>query len=400
MAHTLLTSTVITREALRVLENNCVLLRHVNREYSSEFAVEGAKAGAVVNVRKPPKYLGRTGWGLSPEDAVETSTPVAIDTPFGVDLVFSQADLVLSIDDFSKRFISPAVARIANKIDESIAAVYDQVWEHVGTPGTPITDPFIYLLAGVALDDNAAPQDEARGMFISPLMQAYIVDAMQGLFQDAASLSEQYIKGKMGVFGGFTWYASQNLPTHVYGVQGGSPVVASAGQTGSSLSTSGWNSGASTLNRGDVLTLAGVYNVNVQSKQRTETLKRFRVVNTVSDSAGAMTITIDPPIVISGADQNVSGSPANNAVITVLGGSGVTARQGLAMHKDAIAFASVDLPLPGGVDMAGRASSKKSGLAIRMVRQYDINTNNMPCRLDVFYGVRLVRGELICRVAA
>lgn len=400
MANTLLTSSIITREALRVLENNCVMLRHVNREYSTEFARDGAKAGAVVNVRKPPRYLGRTGWALSVEDAEETSVPVAIDTPFGVDLSFSQADLVLSIDDFSKRFIQPACAVIANKIDSDIAGIYNQVYEHVGTPGAVPTDLITYLLAGVALDDNAAPPDENRGMFISPYMQAYIVNALKGLFQDASSISQQYIKGKMGIGAGFTWYTDQNMKTHTYGTYAGSPLVNGANQTGASLITDGWSSGASTLNLGDVFTIAGVYHINPQSRERTEQLQRFVVTQQISDTTGAMTIAISPSIVPSGAGQTVSGSPADNAAITVLGATGVVSRQGLAMHRDAIAFASVDLPLPGGVDMAGRANSKSSGLAIRLVRQYDINTNNFPCRLDVFYGIRLLRPELICRVAA
>jgi hypothetical protein len=400
MANTLLTSTIITREALKVLENKLVLLRHTNRAYSKEFAVEGAKAGAVVNVRKPPRYIGRSGWGLSPEDAQEELVSVAIDVPFGVDLVFSQADLVLSIDDFSKRFISPAVAAIANKIDSDIAAIYDQVYEHVGTPGTPITDLETYLMAGVALDDNSAPDDDSRGMFISPYMGAKIVNGLRGLTEDAEQISKQYVKGRITRAAGFTWYTSQNLKTHTYGVYAGTPLVNGANQIGNELITDGWSSGASTLNKGDVFTLAGVYKINMQSRENTEQLQRFVVRELISDTAGAMTIKISPSIVIVPQQKTVSGSPADNAPITVLGATGAVSRQGLALHPDAIAFASVDLPLPGGVDMAGRASSKQSGLAIRMIRQYDINTNNMPCRLDVFYGIRLLRPELICRVAA
>ena len=119
MANALLTISMITREALRVLENNLTFTKGVNRQYDSRFGVEGAKIGTVLNVRKPPRYVGRTGSAISIEDAVETQVAVTLDTQFGVDISFTSEDLALKIADFSERFITPAVATIANKIDHS-----------------------------------------------------------------------------------------------------------------------------------------------------------------------------------------------------------------------------------------------------------------------------------------
>ena len=158
----LLTITMITREALMVLENETVFTKQVNREYSSKFAEDGAKIGTVLNVRKPPRYIGRTGQGLSLEDAIETSIPVALTTQFGVDIAFTTQDLKLSIDDFRERFLEPAYATVANKIDYDGMQLFKQVFNEVGTPGTVPNSLLTYLNAGVALDNQAAPRGRSR----------------------------------------------------------------------------------------------------------------------------------------------------------------------------------------------------------------------------------------------
>ena len=43
MSNQLLTISMITNEALRVLINNCVFARSINRQYDDRFAIEGAK---------------------------------------------------------------------------------------------------------------------------------------------------------------------------------------------------------------------------------------------------------------------------------------------------------------------------------------------------------------------
>src|SRR5262249_1266788 len=132
----------------------------VNRDYDDKFAVEGAKIGTVVNARKPPRYLGRTGQALQVENATETSVPVALTTQAGVDIQFTSADLLLSIDDFSKRFIEPAIANIANRIDNDGLALYKTVANSVGTPATIPNALLTYLGASALLAENATPMDD------------------------------------------------------------------------------------------------------------------------------------------------------------------------------------------------------------------------------------------------
>lgn len=400
MANTFLTISMITNEALRVLTNNLVFAKKVNRQYDSKFGVEGAKIGTTLNVRKPPRYVGRTGAAIGVENVTETQVAVPLTTQFGVDISFTTADLLLSMDDFSNRYIKPAVATIANKIDYDGLQLYKTVANSVGTPGTVPNTFLTYLNAGVALDNNATPMDGDRTIVVNPLMQATIVDALKGLFQSSTEVKSQYEKGKMGTSAGFDWYMDQNTAVHTVGALGGTPLVNGASQTGAELITDGWTAAAAVrLKKGDVFTIAGVYGVNPQNRQSTGALQQFVVTaDTSSNSDGEATIPIYPAITTSGAFQTVTGSPADNAAITVVGAANTTSPQGMAFHKDAFTLVTADLPLPRGVDMAGRASDPQTGLSVRMVRAYDISTDKLPCRLDVLYGWKELYPETACRI--
>jgi len=402
MANTLLTISMITNEALRVLVNNLAFTNRVNRQYSSKFAIEGAKIGTVINARKPPRYVGRTGTAIGVEDATETQVPVTLTTQFGVDISFSSADLTLSISDFSNRFIKPAIATIANKIDFDGLQLFKTVANSVGTPGTTPNSLLTYLLAGVKLDDNSTPMDGERSCIVNPLMQATIVDALKGLFQSSTEIKAQYEKGMMGTAAGFDWYMDQNTGVATIGPQGGTPLVNGASQSGTSLIVDGFTAAAaSRLVKGDVFTIAGVFGVNPQNRQSTGALQQFVVTAAVSsDAAGNATIPIFPAITLTGAFQTVTALPADNAALTVVGAANTVSPQGMAFHKDAFTFVSADLQLPRGVDMAARVSDPETGLSVRMVRQYVIATDQFPCRLDILYGWKELYPENACRIQA
>lgn len=395
---------MITREALRVLENSLTFTKQISRQYDSKFGVEGAKIGTILNVRKPPKYVGRTGQNISIEDSTETSVPVALTTQFGVDIQFSSSELALSIDDFSDRFIKPAAATIANKIDYDGLGLYTTVPNVVGAIGTVPNTLLTYLQAGVELDNNMAPRDGQRSVVINPIMQATIVDALKGLFQSSEKISDQYESGTMGITAGFKFSMDQNVRSHTAGPLGGAPIVSGAGQTGSNLLTSGWTAAAaSRLKKGDTFTIANVFAVNGQNRQTLTTLRTFTVTSDFSSAAdGTGTIAIYPPIIgpATPAAQTVSALPAASAPLTITSGTAnqVTNGVGLAFHRDAFTLASADLPVPGGVDMASRVSDSQLGLSIRMVRQYNISTDQFPCRLDVLYGWAPLYPELACRI--
>lgn len=400
MANSLLTISMITKESLRVLENNLAFAKGVTRDYDDSFAQSGAKIGDTLNIRKPARYVGRSGTTLSVEDHTETSVPLQLSSQFGVDLNFTSKELALSIDEFSDRIIKPAMAVIANKIDFDGLALYKNVANAVGTPGTTPSTLLTYLQSAAKLDYEAAPRDGQRSLVIDPNAQVTIVDALKSLFQSGDQIMKQYENGNMGQAAGYKWSMDQNVNVFTVGPQGGTPLVNGASQTGSSLVTNGWTAAAAPrLVQGDVFTIAGVFAVNPQTRQTTGQLRQFVVTAAVSsDGSGNATIPIFPAITVTGAFQTVTASPASGAAITVLGAANTQSAANLAFHKSAFVLACADLQLPKGVDMAARVSDKQLGLSARMVRAYDINNDKFPCRFDILYGYKAVYPELACRI--
>ncbi len=406
-ANTYLTIGMVTNEALMVLVNNLAAAKQVNREYDDKFGVEGAKIGTVLNVRRPPRYLTALGQALQIEDATETSVPVILNTQRHLGLAFSSVDLALNIDDFSKRFIRPGIATLANFIDFDVLGQFVNSFNEIGVPGTVPNLALTYLQVGQRLSDMAVPFED-RVIIMSTGMNAVIVDALKGLFQASDRIKEQYDKGEMGSGLGFEkWLIDQNVRTFTVGsYAGGTPTVNGANQNGSSIITQGWPNSTNILNQGDIISFAGVFSVNPQNRQANSALAQWTVTApVVSSGAGAATIPISGPsgngLITAGPFQNASASPANAAAITVSGASGTgPTPRGLAFHPDALTLAMADLVLPGGVDIAERAKSKELNASLRLVRAYDINQDRFPFRADVIYGVATLYPELMCRIAS
>lgn len=405
MANTLLTISMITNEALMVLKNSLQFTRYVTRSYDERYGVEGAKIGTILNIRKPPRYIGRRGQAMQIEDITEQFVPLALNTQYGCDIQFSTADLKLSIDNFRERIIVPQIATVANMIDADGMALYSQVWNSVGTPGTVPNDMLTYLNAGVKLDNNGTPRDGQRSVVFGAQMQATLVDALKALFQSSEKIRQQYDDGEMGTAMGFKFSMDQNTVTHTVGTYVGTPLVNGANQNNTtSLVTDGWTAG-DFVNVGDIFTIASVYAVNPQNRVSTGQLQQFTVtaIDGVATGGGAMTISFLPAIISAGQFQTVDSVPADNAALTVWAGAGSSAKQtpqGLAFHKQAFAFATADLPLPGGVDMAARAVDPDLGISMRLVRAYNISSDMLPCRLDVLGGWATLRAELAARIAS
>lgn len=434
MSNNLLTISQITNEGLMVLENDLCFADHVNRQYADQFALTGAKIGYTVNVRRPPRYIGTTGPALSIEDTNETYVPVTLSTQFHVDVQFTTADMATSVDLFKERVLNPVIARVANKIDTDGTIFAAQATANaVGTPGTALSSSLTPLTAAAILDAEAFPRDGTRVILLDPFSHANMVNAFQGLFNPQSTISEQYEKGLIGknTFG-FDWYMDQNIYSYTVGPGGGIPTLAnntssawlaSGWAANGLMQTTGWTASANPrLNIGDVITVAGAYAVNPQSRSPvgSNRLRQFVVIapqatlangtysNGVysSTAGGLLDIWVSEAGIYSGQFQNISAQPASNAAIQIWGNAtsttygGVVSPQGIAMHRDAFALAFADLDLPGGVDMAARAVDEEDGMSFRIVRQYTINNDALPARCDVLYGYGSLYRNAAVRIAS
>ncbi|MFZ5720312.1 MAG: P22 phage major capsid protein family protein [Pseudomonadota bacterium] len=388
MPNTILTATAVTREALRVLHQKLNFVGTITRDYDERFAQQGAKVGDTLKIRLPNQYTVRSGAALAAQDTTESSVDLKVQTQKGVDLNFTSVDLTMSLDDFSERIIEPAMSVLAANIEADAMSMYKDVWNQVNNHGQPATFGKV-LEARKVLVDNLAPLN-ARTCNLNTQDNVDLVDALKGLFNDKSTISKQNREGFMGRTAGFDFMENTLWPAHVRSGANGSYLVNGAAQSGGVLVV---DTGAGAPAAGDVFTIAGVFRVHPETKQSTGVLQQFVV------GAGATTTNwpISPAIVTSGAGQNVSGSPADNAAISIAGTANTPHGLSMAYQKGAFAFATADLVMPRGVDFASREVF--DGVSMRIVRQYDINTDKFPCRLDVLYGYKTIRPQLACRLA-
>lgn len=449
MTQTLLTTSYITNEGLLVLENSCVTSDKFSRQYSSEFAVSGAKIGYTVNIRRPPRYLGTFGAPLNVEDTNETFVSVTLRNQFHVDVQFTTADLLLSMDMFKTRVLKPMMATVANRIDsDACYFAYQNTALSVGTPGVSPASWLTFAQANALLDFEACPSDDQRCCILDPLSAAAAGDGIKGLFNPQATISDIYKRGFISrQTAGLDWYRDQNIVSFTTGAQGGSPALTA--NTGGAfltsgwaqagfIQTNGWTASTGVIKVGDVIQIAGVFPANPQSRtQYGNQLKQFVVLppagytnNPVgaaspglafspasltsgtfdpttgiytSSGAGALSINIGECVITGGQQQNAVTTAAFTATsaLTVNNGTGNASKvspQGLVFHKSAFALAFADLPLPRGVESAARASDADIGMSMRSVTAYTINNDAMPTRMDVLYGYDGLYRQMAVRV--
>lgn len=398
-----LTIDMITFKALDILEMNSPLLRNIDKQYDPSYAVTGAKIGSQLRIRKPDRCLVSDGATLVIQDAEEEYTTLTIDRRKHIGLQFTSAELALDIDDFAERKLKPRVSQLSAAIEADIAkTAYEQIYQSVGTPGQTPSTSQVLLKGNQKLNEMNVPLDMRRAV-VNPAANAELVEGMKGLFNPGGTIDSQFKTGMMGanVLGFDEVTMGQGISTFTRAATGATAPKVTATMTvqGSDELGVTFTSGTPTFKKGDVFTIAGVYSVNPQSRVSTGSLQQFLVTaDTVVSTAGTTaTLPIAPPIYTK--DQTlatVDSFPVKDAAITFMGTAGESYPQNLLFQKGAMTFASADLLLPKGVEFASR--QQHNGISIRIVKQYDINADVMPIRLDILYTTKVLRPEFACRL--
>jgi len=398
MSNSILTIDMITRKALEILENNLVITRNVNRQYDDSFAVEGAKIGSTLRIRLPDRALVTDGAALQVQDDNEQYTTLAVASQKHIGVNFTSAELTMQLDDFAERVLKPRISQLASSVDADVANAYKAIYNSVGTPGTTPSTSLVLLQAQQKLNEGAAVMSP-RYATVNPAANAGLVEGMKGLFNPTDTVSRQFKNGMMGmgVLGFDEVNMSQSIKQHTTGSWGTAITVTSTitaeGTSSIGLSFTG---SSKTWNVGDIFTIANVYAVNPQTRETTGSLQQFTVTAAATGSS-TTTVSVSPAIYTpANALATVDSFPVAGAVVTMFGAASTQYAQNLVYHKDAITFATADLLLPQGVDMASR--QVHNGISLRVVRQYDINNDRLPCRIDVLYGFATIRPQMAARI--
>jgi hypothetical protein len=278
---------------------------------------------------------------------------------------------------------------LASDIAKSVALAAAQGFtNYVGSAGTTPTSFLTYAQAGERLDWQTAPRDGSRAVVLNPTAMAATVDAQKGLFAPSGKIGDQYTSGVMDAMTGFDFVMDQSLPTIAHGA-GASYTTHGSSPLTSGTATLAVITGTGALTAGQQFTIAGVNEVNPDTKASTGQLKVFTVASDYAGGAG--NVTLSQAIYTSGAYQNVSAAIPTTTALTLIGSASTSYVRNLAFHRDSIVLATADLELPKGVDMANRATM--DGLSLRFVRAYDVTTDKFIGRFDILYGVKVVRPE-------
>ena len=387
---------MITRKALEILENNLVLTRTVNRQYDDSFAVEGAKIGSTLRIRLPDRALVTDGAALQVQDDNEQYTTLAVSSQKHIGVNFTTAELTMQLDDFADRVLKPRISQLAASIDADVANSFKYIGNSVGTPGTTPATSLVLLQAQQKLNENAAVMSP-RYATVNPAANAALIEGMKGLFNPVSAISKQFKNGMFGegILGYDELNMSQSVKQFTTGSRAGTVTVSTTVTAEGSTSIVLTGLGSTTIKAGDVFTIGSVFAVNPQTRESTGSLYQFVALADVTASTTA-TVTVPAMYSAGQALATVDALPVSGAAVTFVGAASTQYPQNLIYHKDAIAFATADLLMPQGVDMASR--QVHNGISLRIVRQYDINNDRLPCRMDVLYGYSVIRPQMAVRL--
>lgn len=402
----LLTTLAITRLAVRLFKNSNAFIQNIDTQYSDEFAVDGAKIGDTLRIRLPNDYVVAHGPALSAQETNEQATTLVVNNQTHVDTTFSAAQLSLSMQDFSERVAAPMMNNLAGDVARAImlgseGGVSNFVANFDGD-GAIIAPTAQTVLDADAMLAKRSAREDMHALVTSPNTMARMVGTMQGLFNPASDISRQYRKAQVYDALNFRWFRDQTVLVHTTGSFTAGTVNGS-GYTGMNLPVTGLTG---TLNKGDIITIAGVNAVNRVFKGDDGELQQFVVTDNVL--SGASTVPIYPAIVAPATSgpgagqpvqyQTVTNSPDNGAALALVNTAGERYRKNIGYAPEMVTMATCDLKLPDGNGKSARANS--DGLAIRVVRDWwNVMTDQFVDRVDVLWGVTYVRPEWGCIIA-
>jgi hypothetical protein len=394
--NTLINPTWILKDTAVSWKNHIKLVANFDRQYDAAWKdlPKGAKIGDTCQARLPWRPIVSEGQAFVAQPILNQTVPISVNHQYQEGMNWSSADSALRVEEVQERITQPAGRAMASKADvQAGKEVYWTVYTTIGTPGTAITDDVTYT-DGIAKLRNLGVPEELIAV-LDPRAQSKLMAANFALFNPQNFIGKLFRSGQFSgsALGVDEWYWDPLMPSHTTGTfTSSTPLVNLAGQTGSVLNIDGL--GTYAFKQGDTFKLVAVNSVNQGSFTDTGDLQEFTIT---ADIAGSSTcaLPISPPIITSGCLQTVTASPANDTAVTFTGATGtvaatmaaVTSKQSMIFNPGAFAFVVVDLPanLPGA--NAKRVTDADAKISMRWTEQYNLQSDQLPSRLDMLCGV-------------
>ena len=398
---------VIAKLAAGYLSDENQLIKTIDKEPSSSFGqVNGYNVGDTININKPARFTVNTTADITSaiQDVTEDKVSLQLANQYNVPIALTSKEIAtkMSLASWADRILKPAMITLGNTIEsDTLTAVKNATYNLVGTAGSTTFDTDTMLSAREKLMKFLAPSDDGMFALLDSTAMRSAVNARKGMFNKESELAKQYKMGYMGQADGFNYLENNMLPTHTRGTATGSITVTSTMSVEGSSAITLTGTGSQTLKKGDVFTIGSVFAVHPITKVKQNFLQQFVVTADNTASSGTYTsVAISPAVYTSasGGLQSVDSFPQSSAVVTLVGSLSTGYVQNVAFHKSAVRLATVPLVKPYGLDLVGQETV--NGITARVLRGFDIKTDKLIMRVDVLWGVAVVRPEWVCRLTA
>lgn len=394
-------SAIFSKDAAMTMHDEAKLLKTIRIEDDAQYkkGFNDVSPGANIAIRKPAKFTTRKNTlTFSGQAFEEDKVVLARSKIIGVDIDGFTADELATnltmekVQNISDRMVKPAAKQLISDLEKEVAALlYPQAWHNVGTPGVTPNSRRVIGEANARLNKFLAPEDD-RYMIINSDAELELGEAFKGLLNPSAELTKIHKGAALGRTMNFDMLRNELMPAHTNGNDVTGAAVDGVGQSGATLHIDGITTGTGTLTKGQVFTISGVYAVHPETKVAYNYLQEFTIQSNVTASGVSdADVTIVPAIVTSGARQNVSAAPADDAPITFIGAASTTYPQNLFYQKDAFRFMTV--PLPEMKDAEWSATRSFEGIDVTFHHWWDKEAYKRKTRIDVIYGAAAVNGE-------
>lgn len=412
MANAFLNAQEYSNTMLLLLKNSLVTGRLVDGQFKDQVTDEN---GLAINVKRPPRFIAKSGATLQTQDIVTGSVNVAVNQYSNVHIGVGDLEYVQSFNALMKNeTMKSAAVTLATKIDSFLQGLTLGFNSWVSsTPGSAagsnLASPAALMTAHTRLMNNGVPNTDINGTVTFDDGEK-VRGGMLTNFTPSVNVAAME-KVRIPVVSEIDWYATQQCPTLTTGTRLAGNGTSTGAQVGAANQSVNYRdvkltmvstlayvnlTGAATINAGEVFTIAGVHAWDWRAQQAQPFLQQFTVVNNVVSAGGIGTMTVSPPIIVQGTQDGTSADantafgtvdvvPAANAFIQFVGAPSTPLKIRTAFQKRAIALVSARLQMPF-TGVASYATDPDTGISIRYWRGSDITTGQHVHRWDMIYG--------------
>ena len=366
MPNTILTPSIIAKEAIMRLKNNVVLAGLIHKDYSKEF-VKGV--GETITIPVPATFIAQEYISsLVYQNITQGSVAITLSKILDVSFKVTSKELSLDIEDFGNLYVEGATDAFAQKIDELIAGLYVDIPYFVNVAGTPAVGDLIDI--NKKMNINMVPIDNLRRLVVDPVTQAKYIGLDAFLNADKSGSTDTLREASMGRAFTLDSYLDQNIPTHTKGTL--NAAATATGTLGATTIAVTGTAQGQTIVKGDLITIADTLGQYVCTELATTPATPFTV-----------TVKIYPALAQACTDKTVTLHVSHIA--------------NLAFHRNAFALASATQEGPIDGRNAAVLRDPSSGLAIRVVYDYDLEAKTNIVSMDMLVGVKTLKPELAVR---